>query len=102
MSEEKVSYGKNQPSSGVSLGKCWAALRNDNVAGVISMRIPRDVDFDIYRQKAKECLELLGRVKAGDMIERDGKRYFIPRLTHANRGKKTREVKEFLVSSLGL
>ncbi|MBQ4840135.1 hypothetical protein [Pseudoalteromonas luteoviolacea] len=97
MSEEKAPYGDIQPGSGVSLGKCWAALRNDNVVGVISMRVPSDVDFDAYRTKATECLELLGQVKAGDMVERDGERYFVQRPTHANRSKKPRPVKEYLI-----
>ncbi|EKO3939122.1 hypothetical protein F7U67_001643 [Vibrio metschnikovii] len=97
MSEQKAIYGQEHSDNTVSLGKCWAALREANVVGVISMRVPSDVDFDTYRTKATECLELLGQVKSGEMIEREGERYFVLRPTHANRGKKPREVKEFLI-----
>jgi|GEM_PF-960622 len=97
MPEQKAIYGEEQSDNGVNLGKCWAALRKENVVGVISMRVPSDVDFDAYRKKATECLEMLGLVKSGEMIERDGERYFVQRLTHANRGKKPRQAKEYLV-----
>ena len=97
MSEQKATYGEESPDNGVNLGKCWAALREENVVGVISMRVPNDVDFDTYRKKATECLELLGLVKSGEMIERDGERYFMQRPTHANRSKKPRPAKEYLI-----
>lgn len=97
MSEQKASYGEEQSDNGVNLGKCWAALREENVVGVISMRVPNDVDFDAYRKKATECLEMLGQVKSGEMIERDGERYFVQRQTHANRSKKPRPTKEYLI-----
>lgn len=97
MSEPKELYGESTPDNSVNLGKCWAALREDNVVGVISMRVPSDVDFDMYRKKATECLELLGQVKPGEMIEREGERYFVQRQTHANRGKKPRPAKEYLI-----
>lgn len=97
MSEEKAAYGEEQSVNRVSLGQCWAALREENVIGVILMRVPNDVDFDVYRKKATECLELLGQVKSGELIERNGKRYFVQRLTHANRGKKPRAAKEYLI-----
>ncbi|WP_034413986.1 hypothetical protein [Candidatus Photodesmus blepharus] len=98
MLEGKVLFRNNQPVSGISLGKFWAALRNENVVGVISMRVPNDVDFDTYRRKAKECLKLLGKVKVGEMVERNGERYLIHRSNHANRrSKKPRPVKEYLI-----
>ena len=97
MSEQKATYGQENSNAAVSLGKCWAALREANVVGIISMRVPSDVDFDIYRKKATETLELLGQVKSGEMIEREGERYFVLRPTHANRGKKPRQAKEFLI-----
>lgn len=97
MSEPKVLYGESTSDNSVSLGKCWVALREDNVVGLISMRVPSDVDFDVYRKKATECLELLGQVKSGEMIEREGERYFVQRQTHANRSKKPRQAKEYLI-----
>src|SRR5690554_4077822 len=97
MSEQRASYGDESPVKGVSLGKCWVALRNENVVGVISMRVPSDVDFDEYRNKATACLEMLGQVKSGELIEREGERYFVQRPTHANRGKKPRQPKEYLI-----
>jgi hypothetical protein len=97
MSEQKAVYGEEITDNNVHLGKCWAALRDENVVGVISMRVPSDVDFDNYRKKATECLELLGQVKSGDLVERDGERYFVQRQTHANRSKKPRPPKEYLI-----
>lgn len=79
-------------------GKYWAALRDTSVVGLISMRAPGDVDFNAFSQKAKECLELLGQVKSGDVIERNGQRFFVQRQTHANRSSKPRPPKEFLIS----
>lgn len=79
----------------MNLGKCWAALRDDKVLGVIAMRVPNDVDFEEFRIKASQCLELLGEVKSGELIERDGERYFLRRPAHANRGKKVREPIEY-------
>lgn len=79
------------------LGKHWAAMRKDNVVGLISMRVPGDIDFDEYRKKATACLEMLGEVKSGELIEKDGKRYFIQRLNHANRGKTPRDPKVYEV-----
>lgn len=97
MSEEKAVYSEEQSEGRVSLGQCWAAMREENVVGVILMRTPSDVDFDLYRKKATECLELLGNVKSGEMVERGGERYFVQRQTHANRGKKPRPVKEYRI-----
>jgi hypothetical protein len=97
MSESDKSIPSVEVGSGVNLGKCWAAMRDENVVGVISMRVPSDIDFDVYRAKATECLELLGEVKSGELVERGGERYFVRRPTHANRGKKPRKTKEFLI-----
>jgi len=97
MSDELLNNGDEPANNGVNLGKFWAALREENVVGVISMRVPNDVDFDTFRKKATECLEMLGQVKSGEMIERDGERYFVQRATHANRSKKPRQAKEYLV-----
>ena len=97
MTEQNAVASEAQAETEISLGRCWAALRNDNVVGIISMRVPKDVDFDVYRQKATECLELLGQVISGELIERNGERYFVQRLTHANRGKKPRQAKEYRI-----
>lgn len=81
----------------VKLGKCWAALRGETAVGIISMLAPRDINFNEYREKATSCLELLGDVKSGEFIERNNERYFIQRLTLANRGAELRKAKEYLV-----
>ncbi len=59
------------------------------------MRAPRDVDFEEYRLRALACLELLGEVKAGEIIELPDGRYFIQRNNHANRSKTPAEQKKF-------
>lgn len=103
MSEEQTKYlvdDKDKASETVlELGKCWAAIKNEQVIGTISMKVPGYVDFDAYSQKAKECLSMLGDVKAGDAIEIEGIRYFVQRLTHANRSKKPRVPKTYVIKT---
>lgn len=91
--DEGVTDDKNY----TSYGKCWAAIRNDLVVMSIPMRVPKDIDFDQFRQRATSCLEMLGEVKSGELIEREGQKYFLQRLTHINRGKAPRKPKEYLV-----
>lgn len=88
---------ENTPINEINLGKHWAALRGKTVVGVISMRVPYDVDFDDYRGKAIACLELIGDVKSGEVVIRSGHKIFVQRLTHANRGKSPRTPKEYLM-----
>lgn len=96
---KKVSNDMNDiKSKNVSLGKYWVALKDNQVMGMISMRVPNDIDFDDYREKAIDCLGLLGDVKSGEVIETSEKeKYFLQRLTHANRSKKPRENKKYLI-----
>ena len=96
MSDKKESVAEAAPNE-INLGKCWAALRQDTVICTISMRVPTDVDFDVFREKANQCLALLGDVRSGEMIEREGERYFVRRPTHANRSKTPRKPQEFLI-----
>ncbi|MDQ3230338.1 MAG: hypothetical protein M3Q07_00845 [Pseudobdellovibrionaceae bacterium] len=70
-------------------GKYWAAIKDNQVIGTISMLVPEYVDFDQYVVKARECLALLGEVKAGEVVLRGGKPVFKQRLTHRNRRKST-------------
>lgn len=75
--------------SSLHLGKCWAAVRGDSVIMTILMRIPKDVDFETFREKSIELLEMLGDVKAGDLYEQNGYQYFLARPhKHQNRSKK--------------
>lgn len=77
----------------VHLGKCWAALRGNNVISTISMRVPNDVDFESFRVKAIAALELLGEVRAGDLYEKGDEQFFMPRPhKHQNRSKKKPKV----------
>lgn len=86
-------------SADVPMGKYWAAVRDERAIGLISMRVPSDVDFDLYSARAKECLQMLGDVKSGELVERAGKRMFVQRLTHSNRAKNQtpRQPKEYVV-----
>lgn len=79
----------------VSLGKYWAALSDGKVLGVISMSVPSDVDFCEYRLRAVACLSLLGKVKGGEVIERDGQRYFLLQHGNAARSKNPKPPKEY-------
>lgn len=69
------------------VGKYWAAVSGDLVINLISMRVPSSVDFDQYRNKAVECLGLLGEVKTGEVVVRNGKPVFVQRKNHQNRSK---------------
>jgi hypothetical protein len=51
------------------------------------MQVPNDVDFEEYRRRAVQALELLGEVKAGEVLDDYGQRYFVKRLNHAKRRK---------------
>jgi len=86
-------------SKNTVVGKYWAAIRGDTVEGLVAMSVPADVDFEAYRKQAIACLELVGEVIAGEIIERDGQRYFTKRLTHSNRSKKPRIPKEYQLSA---
>lgn len=71
------------------LGRCWAALREDKVILVIPMRVPSDVDFNIFREKSIAVLKLLGGLAVGALFEKAGERYFLARPQgHKNRNKK--------------
>jgi hypothetical protein len=79
------------------LGKCWAAIANGEVVEVITMRTPVNVDFSEFKEIAKHCLSMLGEVKTGHKVIIEGKQYFQQRLTHANRGKKERIPKTYII-----
>lgn len=72
----------------MKVGNYWAAIRNDEVIAVISMRIPNELDFDSYREKARECLAVLSEdIKTGEVIQSGDKRVFVVRPNHPNRSK---------------
>ncbi|NVJ47797.1 MAG: hypothetical protein HWE07_11745 [Cytophagia bacterium] len=79
--------------------KCWAAISNDIVIETITMKVSPKVDFDKYRASAISCLELLGQVRAGELVERDGETFFIQRKNHARRSKNPQPPKEFLLNA---
>lgn len=82
----------------MNLGKCWAAIDDERVAAVLPMTPPvKEVDFAEFRERANSYLALFGTVRSGELILREGKRIFVQRLNHANRGKKPRSPKEFIV-----
>lgn len=81
------------------VGKCWAAVRDSSVVGLISMSVPADVDFDQYRERAVACLGLVGEVQSGEVFVRSGSRYFRKRLSHAKRSKKPRTPQEYPLSA---
>lgn len=67
----------------VSFGRYWAAIRDGYIVGLISMSIPKDVDYKKFREKAYDCLGLLGDVKSGELLIVDGVKCFsIPRANH--------------------
>jgi hypothetical protein len=89
----------NTEEKSIMMGKFWAAIQDERVVSLISMSCPKSEDFDCHRNKCIEKLQALGSVKSGELIKRNNNRYFVQRLTHANRGKKPRQVKEYMISS---
>lgn len=85
----------NTELEGLSLGRCWAAVSQEQIVGLIGMTVPLylDVDYEEYRRRAMSCLEMIGEVQAGELYEIDGQKYFAKRLTHKNRGKNPRKQK---------
>lgn len=73
-----------------SIGKFWAAVREDEAVAVVSMRVPNDVDFKDYQTKARALLECVSSdIKHGEIVEiPDGSRVFVQRPNHANRSKR--------------
>lgn len=85
-----------------TLGKFWAAVKDDKAIAVVSMKVPNDVDFDAYRDKTKDALSLLGDVRSGELFRINGAYVFVQRLTHSNRSKKDtpRIPKQYIVTSM--
>jgi|SRR5690606_41684288 len=74
--------------SGRDLGNYWAAIRGDEVVAVMSMRVPNDVDFQDYQNKAYAALQCVSEtVKRGYIVETDEGRMFVQRANHANRSR---------------
>ena len=79
----------------LTYGKYWAAIKDGKVVNYLSMRPSNDIDFEEFRSQAIRTLELLGEVKSGEIISRGGKRLFLQRLPHTNRGKSPRAPREY-------
>jgi hypothetical protein len=76
-------------SNSQHLEKCWVAVRDNNIIMKISMRVPKDVDFELFRQRALLTLKTLGDVKTGDIYRYNNEIYFLARPNkHENRSKK--------------
>ena len=84
----------------ISLGKCWAALLDDQVVGLISTSVPRqkNIAFEEYREKARDCLSMLGDVITGELVDYQGRKYVAKRLTHKNRGSSPRNQKLYHIA----
>lgn len=68
------------------IGKFWAAVRSERVVAMLTMRVPKDVDFDQYRDKSRQALELVGEVITGEVqVTPEGKTILVKRLNHQNR-----------------
>jgi hypothetical protein len=72
------------------IGKFWAAIRDDEAVAVVSMRVPNDVDFKQYQERARALLQCVSEdVKHGEIVEiAGGERVFVQRPNHANRSKR--------------
>lgn len=72
------------------IGKFWAAIRAERVVALLTMRVPKDVDFDQYREKSRQALELVGEVVTGEIqVTPEGTPLFVKRLNHQNRPGQT-------------
>ncbi|EAT10872.1 hypothetical protein HF888_16420 (plasmid) [Bermanella marisrubri] len=99
MSEEKnitVPGGLNA----INLGRHWAAIDGgEQVVALISMNVPNRIKgdrYDLYAQKAREALSVIGEVKSGEVVFDEENGYvFRQNLNHKNRSKKPREPKVY-------
>ncbi|MEL0637647.1 hypothetical protein V6259_12840 [Marinomonas sp. TI.3.20] len=66
-------------------GGAWAAISNNEVISVFPMRVPSFVDFEKYRNAAKDCLSMVGRVQAGELVKTECGIFFNKRKNHKNR-----------------
>ena len=89
---------KNSLPDGEKISGAWAAIKNNRVISVISMKVPSYVDFEKYRSSAQECLGYLGDVRSGDLYRDKGSVFFVKRKGHASRnGGNKSEAERFLV-----
>ena len=84
-------------SEACSLGRAWAAIRGQRALATISMRVPKDIDFQTYRNHAMATLKLLGEVKSGELMLLGNQLLFVQQLSHPNRGKQDREPNVYLL-----
>lgn len=92
ISRDKRSFivvdNKNYYRGGITSGKYWSAIRDNKVVGLIPMWAPDDVDYEEYSSRAKRTLELLGEIKPGDILYRDGAQKFVLHGSHSRRKEK--------------
>ena len=65
-----------------SYGKYWAAVSGTRVVSMTL--IPSIADkaiFDLFREKAREALALVGDIATGEILMRDGKKVFVKRMS---------------------
>lgn len=92
-----IEIPNHNEQSTIYAGRYWAAINNNEVVSLVAMNNPLNGNFEEYREKAIAFLTLLGTPKAGVIEVREGKRFFLQRLTHVNRGKYPRQPKVFPV-----
>lgn len=63
-------------------GKYWAAVSGTRV---VSMTLIPSIDdkaiFDLFREKARDALAVVGELATGEMQIRDGKKVFVKRMS---------------------
>lgn len=77
----------------VVLDKCWAAIRDDAVVGIVYGRLPDDADYETYKRLAREFLETLSpKVRRGEIVQTaNGDRLFVQRQNHPGRKARAQE-----------
>lgn len=69
------------------LDKVWAAISDDQVVAMISMKVADSEDFASYREESINALSKLGDAKSGDLVKKGRQRYFVRYPNHRNRSK---------------
>lgn len=80
---------------------CWAAIDDDRVVHLVSMRAPSTLSQDRFRtlaESSRESLAKLGSVRAGTLKVTPQGAVFEQRLSHKNRSKNPRTPRAYPVS----
>ena len=68
-----------------AFGKYWAAIADSRVVGLVLIPTIADKDkFNLYRDKSRDALSIIGEVMTGEIQLRDNTKVFVKRIPRNN------------------